>query len=82
MDGVKLSTEVVYKRGQDYKFACYDRGRACQSYRVRFLCGKPGERLLSCGVGVVGEDTVTVFLLCPWWLVHLCDTGQWEGIRS
>ncbi|XP_003475512.1 cell migration-inducing and hyaluronan-binding protein [Cavia porcellus] len=41
MDGVKLSTEVVYKRGQDYKFACYDRGRACQSYRVRFLCGKP-----------------------------------------
>uniref|UniRef100_A0A8C0WJR7 G8 domain-containing protein n=1 Tax=Castor canadensis TaxID=51338 RepID=A0A8C0WJR7_CASCN len=41
MDGVNLSTEVVYKKGQDYRFACYDQGRACQSYRVRFLCGKP-----------------------------------------
>uniref|UniRef100_A0A2I2Y729 hyaluronoglucosaminidase n=1 Tax=Gorilla gorilla gorilla TaxID=9595 RepID=A0A2I2Y729_GORGO len=41
MDGVNLSTEVVYKKGQDYRFACYDRGRACRSYRVRFLCGKP-----------------------------------------
>ncbi|XP_030740349.1 cell migration-inducing and hyaluronan-binding protein isoform X1 [Echinops telfairi] len=40
-DGVSLTTEVVYKRGQDYRFACYDRGRACHSYRVRFLCGKP-----------------------------------------
>jgi hypothetical protein len=43
MDGVNLSTEVVYKKGQDYRFACYDQGRACQSYRVRFLCGKPGK---------------------------------------
>ncbi|XP_063508505.1 cell migration-inducing and hyaluronan-binding protein isoform X1 [Pongo pygmaeus] len=41
MDGVNLSTEVVYKKGQDYRFACYDRGKACRSYRVRFLCGKP-----------------------------------------
>uniref|UniRef100_G1TMU3 hyaluronoglucosaminidase n=1 Tax=Oryctolagus cuniculus TaxID=9986 RepID=G1TMU3_RABIT len=41
MDGVSLSPEVVYKKGQDYRFACYDRGRACQGYRVRFLCGKP-----------------------------------------
>uniref|UniRef100_A0A8C6RD57 hyaluronoglucosaminidase n=1 Tax=Nannospalax galili TaxID=1026970 RepID=A0A8C6RD57_NANGA len=41
MDGVTLSTEVVYKNGQDYRFACYARGRACHSYRVRFLCGKP-----------------------------------------
>uniref|UniRef100_A0A8D0NG90 hyaluronoglucosaminidase n=1 Tax=Sus scrofa TaxID=9823 RepID=A0A8D0NG90_PIG len=41
VDGVNLTTEVVYKRGQDYKFVCYDRGQACQSYRVRFLCGKP-----------------------------------------
>ncbi|XP_075860811.1 cell migration-inducing and hyaluronan-binding protein [Microcebus murinus] len=40
-DGVGLSAEVVYKKGQDYRFACYDRGRPCQSYRVRFLCGKP-----------------------------------------
>uniref|UniRef100_A0A8D2JCJ0 hyaluronoglucosaminidase n=1 Tax=Sciurus vulgaris TaxID=55149 RepID=A0A8D2JCJ0_SCIVU len=41
MDGVNLSVEVVYKRGQDYRFACYHQGQACQSYRVRFLCGKP-----------------------------------------
>ena len=47
MDGVNLTTEVVYKRGQDYKFVCYDRGQACQSYRVRFLCGKPGKQLLA-----------------------------------
>ncbi|XP_027625045.1 cell migration-inducing and hyaluronan-binding protein [Tupaia chinensis] len=40
-DGVNLSTEVVYKKGQDYRFACYHRGRPCQNYRVRFLCGKP-----------------------------------------
>lgn len=46
MDGVNLSTEVVYKKGQDYRFACYDRGRACRSYRVRFLCGKPGKQPL------------------------------------
>uniref|UniRef100_A0A452U0G9 hyaluronoglucosaminidase n=1 Tax=Ursus maritimus TaxID=29073 RepID=A0A452U0G9_URSMA len=41
VDGVNLTTEVVYKKGQDYRFVCYDRGRACQTYRVRFLCGKP-----------------------------------------
>lgn len=46
MDGVNLTTEVVYKKGQDYRFVCYDRGRACQTYRVRFLCGKPGKQLL------------------------------------
>ncbi|XP_024905843.1 cell migration-inducing and hyaluronan-binding protein isoform X4 [Pteropus alecto] len=41
VDGVNLTTEVVYKRGQDYRFVCYDQGHACQSYRVRFLCGRP-----------------------------------------
>nr|XP_036869469.1 cell migration-inducing and hyaluronan-binding protein [Manis javanica] len=40
-DGVNLTTEVVYKRGQDYRFVCYDQGQACRSYRVRFLCGRP-----------------------------------------
>ncbi|XP_077630421.1 cell migration-inducing and hyaluronan-binding protein [Crocuta crocuta] len=41
VDGANLTTEVVYKRGQDYRFVCYDRGQACHKYRVRFLCGKP-----------------------------------------
>ncbi|XP_036087754.1 cell migration-inducing and hyaluronan-binding protein isoform X1 [Rousettus aegyptiacus] len=41
VDGVNLTTEVVYKRGQDYRFVCYDQGHACRSYRVRFLCGRP-----------------------------------------
>lgn len=45
MDGVNLTTEVVYKRGQDYRFVCYNQGHACQSYRVRFLCGRPGKQL-------------------------------------
>lgn len=43
LDGVNLTTEVVYKRGQDYRFVCYDRGQACQSYRVAF----PVESLVS-----------------------------------
>ncbi|XP_045142328.1 cell migration-inducing and hyaluronan-binding protein isoform X3 [Echinops telfairi] len=56
-DGVSLTTEVVYKRGQDYRFACYDRGRACHSYRVRFLCGKPGKPMyLHIGEEIDGVD--------------------------
>ncbi|KAH0620014.1 hypothetical protein JD844_014512 [Phrynosoma platyrhinos] len=44
LDGAKLTTEVLYKNGRDYRFFC--RGpeqthRACHNYRVRFLCGKP-----------------------------------------
>nr|KAF6399141.1 cell migration inducing hyaluronidase 1 [Molossus molossus] len=41
VDGANLTTEVVYKRGQDYRFVCYAQGHACQRYRVRFLCGRP-----------------------------------------
>ncbi|XP_025774475.1 cell migration-inducing and hyaluronan-binding protein [Puma concolor] len=41
LDGANLTAEVVHKKGQDYRFACYDRGRPCHGYRVRFLCGKP-----------------------------------------
>lgn len=61
MDGVNLTTEVVYKRGQDYRFVCYDQGQGCQSYRVRFLCGKPGKQLLA------GDRNATVarFLELP-----------------
>lgn len=51
MDGVNLTTEVVYKRGQDYRFVCYDQGHACRSYRVRFLCGRPGKQPLVRGTG-------------------------------
>ncbi|XP_054569214.1 cell migration-inducing and hyaluronan-binding protein [Eptesicus fuscus] len=40
-DGANLTVEVVYKRGQDYRFACYAGGHACPPHRVRFLCGKP-----------------------------------------
>uniref|UniRef100_A0A8D0BB02 hyaluronoglucosaminidase n=1 Tax=Salvator merianae TaxID=96440 RepID=A0A8D0BB02_SALMN len=44
LDGVKLTTEVFYKSGRDYRFFCYGPGqtdRGCYNYRVRFLCGKP-----------------------------------------
>ncbi|XP_043409826.1 cell migration-inducing and hyaluronan-binding protein isoform X3 [Prionailurus bengalensis] len=41
LDGANLTAEVVHKKGQDYRFACYDQGRPCHGYRVRFLCGKP-----------------------------------------
>ncbi|XP_043846286.1 cell migration-inducing and hyaluronan-binding protein [Dromiciops gliroides] len=40
VDGINLTTEVVYKSGQDYRFVCYSKNKACQNYRVRFLCGK------------------------------------------
>lgn len=50
---MNLTAEVVYKRGQDYRFACYDRGRPCQGYRVRFLCGKPGKQPLAADRGSV-----------------------------
>lgn len=60
MDGVNLTTEVVYKKGQDYRFVCYERGRACQTYRVRFLCGKPGKQLL------VGDANAAVARSLSW----------------
>lgn len=40
-DGASLPIEAVYKRGQDYRFACYAQGHACPPFRVRFLCGRP-----------------------------------------
>ncbi|KAB1256997.1 Cell migration-inducing and hyaluronan-binding protein [Camelus dromedarius] len=64
-DGVNLTTEAVYKKGQDYRFVCYDQGRACQSYRVRFLCGKPGKQLLA------GDRNATVALFLELAAVHL-----------
>ncbi|ERE78168.1 hypothetical protein H671_3g10553 [Cricetulus griseus] len=58
MDGVALSTEVVYKNGQDYRFACYTRGRACRSYRVRFLCGKPVRPKLTVSIDTNVNSTI------------------------
>ncbi|XP_070350304.1 cell migration-inducing and hyaluronan-binding protein isoform X4 [Equus asinus] len=57
-DGVNLTAEVVYKRGQDYRFACYDRGRPCQGYRVRFLCGKPVRPKLTVTVDTNVNSTI------------------------
>lgn len=84
MDGANLTTEVVYKRGQDYRFVCYDQGHACQSYRVRFLCGRPGKQLL------VGDASATVALsLEP--AAARCTCGRlgplpasalWHGVGS
>lgn len=58
MDGVALSTEVVYKNGQDYRFACYTRGRACRNYRVRFLCGKPVRPKLTVSIDTNVNSTI------------------------
>ncbi|XP_035317838.1 cell migration-inducing and hyaluronan-binding protein isoform X1 [Cricetulus griseus] len=58
MDGVALNTEVVYKNGQDYRFACYTRGRACRSYRVRFLCGKPVRPKLTVSIDTNVNSTI------------------------
>ncbi|XP_021502953.1 cell migration-inducing and hyaluronan-binding protein isoform X2 [Meriones unguiculatus] len=58
MDGITLSTEVVYKNGQDYRFACYSRGRACRSYRVRFLCGKPVRPKLTVSIDTNVNSTI------------------------
>ncbi|XP_058398578.1 cell migration-inducing and hyaluronan-binding protein isoform X4 [Diceros bicornis minor] len=58
VDGVNLTTEVVYKRGQDYRFVCYDRGRACRGYRVRFLCGKPVRPRLTVTIDTNVNSTV------------------------
>ncbi|XP_045437570.1 cell migration-inducing and hyaluronan-binding protein isoform X2 [Pipistrellus kuhlii] len=40
-DGANLTIQVVHKRGQDFRFACYAGGQACPPHRLRFLCGKP-----------------------------------------
>lgn len=69
MDGVNLTTEVVYKRGQDYRFVCYDRGQACQSYRVRFLCGKPGKQPLT------GDTLASVARFLQLAAIH-CEFGR------
>ncbi|KAM7330553.1 hypothetical protein ACRRTK_009742 [Alexandromys fortis] len=58
MDGVALNTEVVYKNGQDYRFACYTRGRACRNYRVRFLCGKPVRPKLTVSIDTNVNSTI------------------------
>ncbi|KAF6076944.1 cell migration inducing hyaluronidase 1 [Phyllostomus discolor] len=58
VDGANLSTEVVYKRGQDYRFVCYARGHACQRYRVRFLCGRPARPKLTVTVDTNVNSTV------------------------
>lgn len=68
MDGANLGTEVVYKRGQDYRFVCYDRGHACQRYRVRFLCGRPGKQRL------VGTEM--------WWRLCIVSLGGWGRCLS
>ncbi|XP_044086275.1 cell migration-inducing and hyaluronan-binding protein isoform X1 [Neovison vison] len=57
-DGVNLTTEVVYKKGQDYRFVCYHGGRACQTYRVRFLCGKPVRPKLTVTIDTNVNSTV------------------------
>ncbi|XP_027427033.1 cell migration-inducing and hyaluronan-binding protein isoform X3 [Zalophus californianus] len=58
VDGVNLTTEVVYKKGQDYRFVCYERGRACQTYRVRFLCGKPVRPKLTVTINTNVNSTI------------------------
>ncbi|XP_069867599.1 cell migration-inducing and hyaluronan-binding protein isoform X3 [Dipodomys merriami] len=57
-DGVDLSTDIVYKKGQGYRFACHDRGHGCQSYRVRFLCGKSVRPKLTVSIDTNVNSTV------------------------
>ncbi|XP_054998814.1 cell migration-inducing and hyaluronan-binding protein isoform X1 [Sorex araneus] len=60
-DGENLTAEVVHKRGQDHRFECYARGRACLHYRVRFLCGKPVRPKLTVTVDTdVNSTTLTL----------------------
>lgn len=45
LEGMKLATEVLYKKGHDYRFFCHgpeQTEKGCHNYRVRFLCGQPG----------------------------------------
>ncbi|XP_072475327.1 cell migration-inducing and hyaluronan-binding protein [Notamacropus eugenii] len=58
MDGMKLTTEVVYKSGQDYRFVCYSKNRACQNYRVRFLCGKSVRPKLTVSIDTNVNSTI------------------------
>ncbi|XP_037367292.1 cell migration-inducing and hyaluronan-binding protein [Talpa occidentalis] len=62
VDGTNLTTEVVHKRGQDFRFTCRDRwGRACQHYRVRFLCGKAARPKLTVSIDTnVNSTTLTL----------------------
>ncbi|XP_012867299.1 PREDICTED: cell migration-inducing and hyaluronan-binding protein [Dipodomys ordii] len=57
-DGVDLSTDIVYKKGQGYRFACHDLGHACQRYRVRFLCGKSVRPKLTVSIDTNVNSTV------------------------
>lgn len=65
---MNLTTEVVYKRGQDYRFVCYDQGHACQSYRVRFLCGRPGKQLRVGTAGLPGPVPAAGGCSSPVWV--------------
>lgn len=90
---MNLTTEVVYKRGQDYRFVCYDQGHACQSYRVRFLCGRPGKQLRVGTAGLLGPVPGAGGCSSPVWMVgstaskHLSDTElppswRWRALHD
>lgn len=54
---------------------CYDQGRACRSYRVRFLCGRPGKQATPNVQGQRGLGALGRWLL----VVHL--DGWVRGLR-
>ncbi|KAG8516428.1 Cell migration-inducing and hyaluronan-binding protein [Galemys pyrenaicus] len=61
-DGANLTTEVVHRRSQDLLITCRDRwGRACQRYRLRFLCAKSARPKLTVTVDTnVNSTTLTL----------------------
>ncbi|XP_020645703.3 cell migration-inducing and hyaluronan-binding protein [Pogona vitticeps] len=61
LDGAKLTTEVLYKSGRDYRFFCRGPEQApggCHNYRVRFLCGKPVRPKLTVTVDTNVNSTI------------------------
>ncbi|XP_044294790.1 cell migration-inducing and hyaluronan-binding protein isoform X2 [Varanus komodoensis] len=59
--GAKLTTEVLYKSGHDYRFFCRGLEQAdsgCRNYRVRFLCGKPVRPKLTVTVDTNVNSTI------------------------
>ncbi|ETE66717.1 hypothetical protein L345_07499, partial [Ophiophagus hannah] len=75
LEGTKLATEVLYKKGHDYRFFC--RGpeqteKGCHNYRVRFLCGQP-ERCL--GRGELEKEHVRCSSALPTFIHFLSLVG-------
>ncbi|XP_063781884.1 cell migration-inducing and hyaluronan-binding protein [Pseudophryne corroboree] len=69
VNGTKIQTQVFYKGGHDYRFACHQNDQIharCPNYKVRFLCGKSVRPRLTMKVDTNVNSTI----------LHLADNAR------